>query len=318
VLDSLDLQRLRELLQAASCLPIYRDRFDEVGLNKASLKNFSNKQLFSAFLRLRPLKKDELRNSTAQFLHLVDKIAYRGVTSGTTDRALIYFRDTLWNEKRRTAIDRFLSWWGIDNKISIVNINSRLFPLREVDYSLTGMVDGELLQWILYISSQNAVAIRGFPSRLCELTLLLPRTLSSIVAVICTGELLFPHQRRLLQDTFLAPVIEEYGSQECGIYGFSCPSCNAIHIDAERCFVETKDRLLVVTDLYSDCMPLLRYCNGDRAELVQGDKCKYGNVSLKLLGREENESIRIESYLPCAGVSYYRALPTLEELQSPI
>ncbi|MCU0536859.1 MAG: hypothetical protein MUD14_23480 [Hydrococcus sp. Prado102] len=310
LLDLSDPQRLRELLQAASCLSVYRDRFDEVELDKACWTKYSDEQLFSAFLRLRPLKKDELRKSPAQFLNQVDKIAYRGVTSGTTDRALIYFRDTLWNQKRRAAIERFLSWWGIDGRIPVININSRLFPLREVDYSLTGIVDSELLQWISYINSQNAIVIRGFPSRLCELALLLPRTLPSIVAVICTGELLFPHQRRLLQDTFLAPVIDEYGSQECGIYGFSCPSCNTIHIDTERCFVETENQLLIVTDLYSDCMPLLRYYNGDRAELVRGGNCQHGSVSLKLLGREEDESIRPEIYPLCSGVSYYRALPT--------
>ncbi|BAQ62243.1 capsular polysaccharide biosynthesis protein [Geminocystis sp. NIES-3708] len=271
------------------------------------MANLSDGDLLSYFTRIDPINKEELRQFPENFLAQVDDIVYRGVTSGTTSEAFIYFRDSQWNQQRKIGLKNFLNWWNIDDNLPIMNINSRLFPLRENDYSLIGIIDNFFWQ-SLKISTEKPVILRGFPSRLCEVAIFANKNIkiSSIKAIICTGEHLFPHQKKLLEDTFSAPIINEYGSQECGVYGFSCPLCSNIHIDEKRCFVEVKNKVLIVTDLYSDIMPLIRYKNGDLAEIESDNFCPNGSINLKFLGRIEEEIISIKNYPIIPEISYYR------------
>lgn len=307
--------QLRKLLTVASNLPAYSQRFLEVGLTSSFLTDASDSDLLSLFTQISPVTKKELRDSPEKFLAEVNQIAYRGVTSGTTAEALIYFRDCQWNHQRKTALSKFLSWWNIDDNLPIVNLNSRLFPLRENDYSLIGILDDFFWQ-SLKIVTQNSVVIRGFPSRLCEVAMLMGSEInrSSIKAVICTGEPLFPHQKKLLTDTFATSVINEYGSQECGIHGFSCPICDNIHVEAERCLLEVNNHELIVTDLYSDAMPLIRYYNGDLVELEENNSCPHGRINLRILGRKEDNLTSIANYPIVPDIIYYRSLPNIKQI----
>jgi phenylacetate-CoA ligase len=307
--------QLRKLLAIASNLPTYSQRFLEVGLTDSFLTDASDSDLLSLFTQIPPVTKEELRDSPEKFLAEVNQIAYRGATSGTTAEALIYFRDCQWNHKRKTALSKFLSWWDIDDNLPIINLNSRLFPLRENDYSLIGILDDFFWQ-SLKIATENPVVFRGFPSRLCEVAMLMGSeiNLSSIKAIICTGEPLFPHQKQLLTDTFATSVINEYGSQECGIHGFSCPICDNIHVEAERCLVEVNNNQLIATDLYSNTMPLIRYYNGDLVELEKNYSCPHGDINLRILGRKEDNLRSIANYPILPDITYYRSLPNIQQI----
>ena len=303
---------LRKLLKIACNIPAYKEKFQNIALNKSFLNNADDEQLWATFQKIPLVNKQELRNNTHQFLAQVDDIVYRGVTSGTTAEALIYFRDSIWNQKRREGIKKFLSWWKIDDKLPILNLNSRLFPLRENDSSLIGIVDNFFIK-CLEISTEKPVVFRGFPSRLCEVALLASHqiNLSNIKGIICTGEPLFPHQKQLLENTFLAPVINEYGSQECGIYGFSCPLCGEIHIDEERCLIEVQKQVLIVTDLYSNVMPLIRYCNSDLVDINHNSNCPNSKTTFKILGRIEHNLSSYQDYPIIPEVTYYRSIPSI-------
>ena len=61
-----------------------------------------------------------------------------------------------------------------------------------------------------------------------------------------TGEVLFEFQEELLKSVFQAPVINEYGCQETGISGLSCPEGGRLHLDIDRCLYEIIDGELVM------------------------------------------------------------------------
>jgi phenylacetate-CoA ligase len=105
---------------------------------------------------------------------------------------------------------------------------------------------------------------------------------SSLKAVVTTAEMLYPDQRALLERTFVCPVINEYGSSECGHMAGECPA-GSLHVAAENLLIEFasgsgpgSDSELIVTDLNNMAMPLLRYQIGDVG--APGGTCPCGRT----------------------------------------
>ena len=86
--------------------------------------------------------------------------------------------------------------------------------------------------------------------------------------IICSAELLFPHQRALIEEVFGCKVFNRYGGREMGDVAHECPA-GTMHLNMEIIYTEfegpngacrvgeTGDILLTALDSYS--MPLLRY-----------------------------------------------------------
>ncbi len=282
---------LRDVLVAAVAAPGNRLRFLAAGLIDPAGALVTDWQ--TAFTRLKPLSKAELRSHPGQFLAWATDIVFRGKTSGTGGEAFTYFAGDRWNQKRIEARQRSLSEWGIEATTPIVNLASRLFPVRAQDSSLVGTVDSTFLKILLAVVGTEPVILRGYPSRLCEVAVALHHTqthlqLSSVVAVIATGECLFEGQRSLLTQTFRAPVINEYGCQESGISGLSCPEEGRLHLDSDRCLYEVLDGKLLTTDLYNHAMPLVRYSSQDVLKLFSSPcPCGRPGLTAQILGRQE-------------------------------
>lgn len=286
--------QLKQILEVAVTAPSNLERFQKAGLVERK-SYLSQPRLVDnwreAFVNLMPINKQVIRQKPSLFLANVDDIVYRGMTSGTTGQSFTYFAGTEWDKKRLDVRRRSLEWWGITAQTPIINVASRLFPVREQDISLVGSVDQEFLQLLLSLMGECLSVIRGYPSRLSEIaTHLYGKKLAPIRAVLCTGECLFDYQKKLLEDVFNAPIINEYGCQETGISGFTCPEAGLLHLDSDRCFYESLEGELVTTDLFNYTMPLVRYQCGDLIELYDVP-CPCGRPGLtgKILGRIENK-----------------------------
>ena len=122
----------------------------------------------------------------------------------------------------------------------------------------------------------------------------------NLKAVICTAEKMYPHHRKLFDEVFECPVVDEYGCAEHGIIAFQCKEGN-MHIMADHLIVEFLDEndqpvqpgepgRIVITDLDSYAMPLIRYDIGDIGR-ASNKKCSCG-VNLPLMevleGRKED------------------------------
>jgi len=290
---------LQLVLTAAAKARGNQARFKQAGLVDATGELSEDWQ--ANFAKLKPLRKAELRAQPGAFLTDASDIIYRGKTSGTQGEAFTYFAGQAWNQARIAARQRSLGWWGIDPETSMLNLASRLSPVRLHDSSLVGGIDDEFLDILLSQLQTQPLLLRGYPSRLCEVAIALKhqlnlqdRPLSSvrkiqpIVAVIATGECLYGQQQALLERIIDAPVINEYGSQECGMSGLSCPEAGRLHLDGDRCLYEIVDGELLTTDLYNCVMPMVRYSGGDALKLST-DPCPCGRAgpTAVLLGRQE-------------------------------
>jgi len=287
---SIPFDRLQPILESAAIAEGNRQRFQSARLLEGD-RLVSNWQ--EAFLRLSPLTRQQVRENPAAFLANAQDIVYRGRTSGTQGQHLVYFAGQDWNRMRVASRTRFLSWWGIDDHIPILNVASRLFPMRDPDGAIAGPLTAAFLHHLVGWMAEQPTVLRGYPSRLCEVAVhLAEQPIPPIVAVICTGECLFDSQLSLLKQVFGAPVINEYGCQETGISGFTCPEMGRLHLDSDRCWYEVIDGQLVTTDLWNHAMPMVRYQGGDVLQL-DPDSCPCGRpgVTAQLLGRRE-ERIR--------------------------
>jgi len=119
-------------------------------------------------------------------------------------------------------------------------------------------------------------------------------------AVICTAEKMYPHHVDLFKDVFTCPVVDEYGSSENGIIAFQCREGN-MHMMSDHMAIEfVNDRgdpvtsgelgRILITDLVSYEMPLIRYDIGDMGRFSE-KKCSCG-INLPLMeiveGRKED------------------------------
>lgn len=275
--------RLKRVLEAAAKAPGNQARFIAAGIN------LQQSNWYDAFLQLSPIDKQTVRQNPGLFLADARDIVYRGSTSGSRGQSFVYFAGKEWNQARIEARRQSLSWWGIDDSTPIINVASRLLPIRSVDVAIAGIVNLDFIQQLLALMRERPHVVRGYPSRLCEVASYLASAPQAI-AIICTGECLFDYQKALLQEVFQAPIINEYGCQETGISGLTCPEANRLHLDRDRCLYEIIDGQLVTTDLYNYTMPLVRYKCGDILQL-DSEACPCGRLGLtaKILGRIEDK-----------------------------
>lgn len=104
--------------------------------------------------------------------------------------------------------------------------------------------------------------------------------------IITTSEVLAATQRRLIEDTFLTRVFNEYGSGELGSIAHECEK-GSLHISAENMIVEVLNGNrpsqpgevgeLVITELNNYATPLIRYRTGDFAS-VSNNPCTCGRT----------------------------------------
>lgn len=90
------------------------------------------------------------------------------------------------------------------------------------------------------------------------------------------GEMLYPHQRREIEDGLGARVIETYGCNEMGTVAYECPS-GSLHVFSEHVEVEIMNDgvpadpgemgEIILTCTTNRVMPLVRYRIGDRGRL---------------------------------------------------
>jgi phenylacetate-CoA ligase len=99
----------------------------------------------------------------------------------------------------------------------------------------------------------------------------------SLESAIATAEPLTCDIRTAMHEAFGCRVLSRYAAHELGVIAHECPHCGQYHINAPSLIVELlaldDDRpvhsgelgRVVVTDLFSQAMPLIRYDTGDLA-----------------------------------------------------
>jgi phenylacetate-CoA ligase len=160
-------------------------------------------------------------------------------------------------------------------------LNSRL--LSAFDLS-----EGALAQYAKQIREFRPQKLYGYASALAYLAAYLLKSGRTIdndwpKAIFATAEPLLPHQRQAIQDAFHCAAVAEYGARDAGLVAHECPA-GRLHINAERIVVEIDEDKhfavpgkgeIVITNLLSRAMPLIRYRTGDVGQL-DSSECSCG------------------------------------------
>ncbi len=303
-------------------IDFYREKYNKAGIVPADIRSFGDMG------KVPPLLKGEIReNGDAICNGNYRGKRFRRATSGSTGMPLVFHKDNrsmaimdavLYRNYGREGIrigDRQARFWGhpLDRagrlKVGIVDFllnRRRLSP-----FSLEAGVFEEYLERIrrfgahyLYGYAQSIYRFAlYFYERGVDLSHL------GLKAVILTGEMVFPGQIEKIKAVFGCVVNEEYGCTEVGVIGFRC-RFGKMHV-MENLLVESvggdadsRGGELIVSELYGELFPFIRYSVGDRARIEKGG-CECGSrrpVLGTVLGRND-EFIRcpggrlVEPYL---------------------
>lgn len=118
-------------------------------------------------------------------------------------------------------------------------------------------------------------------------------------AILCSGQGLTMDQRNLFQESFAARSLSIYSSEEGGMMACQCGDSFHYHLNPEIVLVEilTPDGKpcapgdsgrVVITPYFSTALPLIRYDQGDTAEMHPSCACKSKLPVLgKIIGRQD-------------------------------
>ncbi|MEU6023272.1 phenylacetate--CoA ligase family protein [Micromonospora sp. NPDC048871] len=153
--------------------------------------------------------------------------------------------------------------------------------LHDLEVSLTWSIPTEPLVWAATARAAGLDPARDFPA---------------LRALFVGGEPLTGARRRRISEIWGVPIVEEYGSTETGSLAGECRH-GRMHLWADRMVFEVYDpqtgRIspegrgqLVVTPLYREAMPLLRYNLEDDVEVSYEDcPCDWRLPSIRVMGR---------------------------------
>jgi phenylacetate-CoA ligase len=283
-LRELQFERLRRHLDwAYREVPYYGRLLDDHGLPPRRIQSFED------FAHIPHLTKDILRERLAD---LQPRTPLRGVqrlsTGGSTGAPVTVLVDRERSAFTDAARLRAHRWFGADMGAREIVLwgspielgrQDRLRSMRDwlLNSRLLSAFDlGEptLARYAAVVRAHRPQKLYGYASALALLAGYLDRTGgtpegSAPRAVFTTAEPLYDFQRATITAAFHCPVAVEYGCRDGGLVALECPA-GGLHIAAEGMHVEvlpaTPGELggeLVLTNLESYALPIIRYRSGD-------------------------------------------------------
>ncbi len=289
-LEEIQALRLRETLaEAYRYVPYYRDAMDRAGLRP---ENVHGPEDLAA---LPFLTKEIIRAESGRLVTTNPaRKGYRSSTGGSTGEPLYFFNDHSAGPGRRANTIRTYRWAGIDigdrqailwgfalgrpmaDRISasIKNYFNNIMPLSTFDMS-----EEEMSRQAARLRRFRPAYIVSYPSAISLLADFCERTGAAACqpnAVVTSGEMLFPHQREIIERVFGSEVFNRYGSREFANVAMECGRHAGLHLfidlycaeivgeDGRPC-AEGETGELVITDFSNLFMPFIRYRTGDLA-----------------------------------------------------
>lgn len=284
--------RLIEIVRHAyHRVPYYRSAFDKAGLDPFCISG-------SADLHCIPItRKEDLVNLEpthviAPNFSLARLKCHR--TGGTTGLPLNIFSSPYAEDLRISSLfATFLAnGYRPHQKIALLqasaprpSVLNRLGLFKRIDIPYRLPIEEQLA----LLRNIQAPVLEGYPSRIGHIAHeVLNRGLSGIrpKLIITNSEGLTPNLRQKIQWAFGVDPINVYDAWEFGNIAWECPCHDGLHINADRLLVETIDSgrasksapgEVVITDLYNEAMPLIRYAIGDMA-VISDKPCRCGRV----------------------------------------
>jgi len=291
-------ERLKKLLSHAyENTAFYRRRFDKAGINPYKLQDPEE-------IRNIPiLTKKEIRENITSMIakdYREDQLDM-SETGGTTGVKMQFYRDKVSRSLKLAAVYRFEKWsgWDFGERMGLVwptpadyvgyytwktKLGNELFG-RQIVLPAAVLDDHVIQRYVGQLIKKRPTIIRGFSSPVCELASYIDRKGIELPlkGAITTGEPLFTHQRRIIQEAFNCKVLDSYRTREVGQVAHQCQELRGLHINAECMYVEIESQNgmedgtgeIIITDLLNYGMPFIRYKIDDVGK-ISSELCPCG------------------------------------------
>lgn len=313
-IQAIQSQKLVEIIKYAyKNLPFYKNTFNKLGLRSEDFLSIKDLQKLPVLS-----KRDVLENEENLINPNYSGRVYTRKTGGSTGMTLHFQKDSnalalndaiMWRCYKWYDIDvgdKQVRFWGVPVTSSL-RWKERLkdFLLNRIRISAFDISESSCLKQYKVIKRFKPDYFYGYTTAIYGFCLYMKKLgidLKSLnlKAVICTAEKMYPHHLELFNEMFNCSIIDEYGSSETGIISFQCRKGN-MHLMNDHMCVEFLNEQnmqvspgesgrIVVTDLATHAMPLIRYDIGDIGR-PSAEKCSCG-VNLPLMeiveGRKED------------------------------
>ena len=273
-------------------VPFVRNRFDKLGLMPRDIASARD-------LRKLPVTtKNDIRTSRQEMRSRIATGLESRATGGSTGAPLIFDLSSRRIGSQVACRQRVARWWGLaagDPELALwgspieVGRHDWIRSLRDRAMntqllSAFEMNEATMSRYLDILEHQRCRQIFAYPSAielLCRHARKEGRQLRGVgvKAVFVTGEVLYPYQRSLIEETLACQVADGYGGRDSGFIAHGCPA-GGMHVMADSMIVELLDAAgnsvapgepgeIVVTDLYSHETPFIRYATGDVAVASQ-------------------------------------------------
>jgi phenylacetate-CoA ligase len=297
-LKALQLERLKVLLiHAQEHVPYYRRIFSESGFDA---RNFS---AVGDLEKIPVLTKDDVRRHLDELKadHFEQWQPRKAQTGGSTGKPLVTYKDRgshtyltannlrAWHAAGYEPGDKYitLAHGSLLPKTGSLK-HTFYFLLQHSDLIKCYHMDEQTLTAALatirhsrgrymfgYSSSTYLLASfadkRGIPMS------------GTLDGLFTTSDMLYPHQRALIEKVFGAKVFDIYGCPEGGIISFECEKHQGYHLNQESAYVEivgadaSGQGRIVSTPLFNYAFPMIRYETGDVGSITT-EPCACGRA----------------------------------------
>ncbi len=315
-LRNLQYRKLERLIAfSIAHVPYYRET-----LNKLPMSDSGSVE--SLLRHVPPLTKYIIRSRKDDLVsdNLDNNALTHNSTSGSTGESTYFFTDRRSRAYRTAAELRGDSWtgwrlgdksaklWGADIDESFAtNFRGRLHGLIYGSCFLSSyeLSKSKMDRYVDILTKFRPRLLIAYPSALevfarhCAKNSV---SFPSVIAIVCSAEMLWPHQRALIEATFGVKIFNRYGSREFGHVASQCEYGQGLHASIDRVAIEiVRDDgtscepgevgKMLITDLDNYGMPMIRYDIGDKAAWA-GHPCECGR-GLPLLSKVEGRTLEV-------------------------
>lgn len=305
---------LRALLQHAyGTVPHYKSVFDASGLLPDDINTLDD------LSQLPLLTKSVIQERQADLSSVAHPSQERipNHTGGSTGTPMHFYQDRRqrdWGSANKLRCNRWAGWdfgkrtlrlWGHPRDLKAtqtVRGTIRSLLLNEYTFDAFAFSTDDMARLVRYIRRKRPEIIVAYASMLTHFAAYLDdhhiEDLPAPDGIITSTDMLFPHQRALIERVFGARVFNRYGCREVSIIAAECDRHKGMHINADRLIVEFVDEKgqpvssgepgrVVITDLFNYAMPFIRYSIEDIA-IPSSERCPCGRglpLMKELIGR---------------------------------
>lgn len=278
--------RLTELLHHAyDAVPYYRRAFDTASIHPSDIHSVDDLH------QLPLLTKTIIQEHHEDLLSTAYPQARRipNHTGGSTGTPLHFYQDQRqrdWGSANKLRCNRWAGWdfgnrtlrlWGHPQDLKATQTargKLRSLLLKEYTFDAFGFSTEDMADLVTYIRRKRPDTIVAYASMLTHFAVYLEEQgIDDLLVpdgIITSTDMLFPHQRALIERVFRARVFNRYGCREVSVIAAECDEHHGMHINSDRLMVEFVDGdgkpvspgdpgRVVITDLFNYAMPFIRY-----------------------------------------------------------